>query len=93
MMRLTVGRWAVAGAGAAAIHVLAWPYTVMAVLAAIVYRLFAERARRETLMALVSHAPANTVVIMEKGAGGPAMWIRVGDGMRPPLQGEARGGR
>jgi hypothetical protein len=91
MMRLTVGRWAAAGGGVAAIHVLAWPYTAMAVAAAIVYRLFAERSRRETLITLISRAPANTVVIMEKGPGGPAMWIRVGDGTRPP-QGEARGG-
>lgn len=92
MMRLTVRQWWVAGTGAAAIHMLAWPYTAVVAAVAIVYRLSAERSRRETLVALVSQAPANTVVIMEKGPGGPAMWIRVGDGMPAP-QGEARGGR
>jgi hypothetical protein len=83
MARLAVSWPAVAGAGTAAVHVLAWPYTAVVLAAAAVYRLLAERARRRTLIDLVSHAPAGTIVVMERGPGGPAMWVRVGDG--PPL--------
>ena len=80
MTTLTAGWPAVASAGAAAVHVLAWPYTAVILAAAAVYRLLAERARRKTLVDLVSHAPAGTIVVMEKGPGGPAMWVRVGYG-------------
>ncbi len=79
MTRLTADWPTVASAGAAAIHVLAWPYTAVILAAAAIYRLLAERARRKTLVDLVSHAPAGTIVVMEKGPGGPAMWVRVGD--------------
>ena len=51
----------------------------MVLVATAVYRLLAERARRKTLLDLVSHAPTGTIVVMEKGPGGPAMWVRVGD--------------
>ena len=42
------------------------------------YRLLAERGRRKTLTA-ISQAPANTVVFLGKGPGGPSMWVWVGD--------------
>ena len=58
MTGLTAGRWAVASAGATAVHVLAWPYTAAILAATAVYRLLAERARRKTLVDLVSRAPA-----------------------------------
>lgn len=74
----TTGRWAMVSAGATAFHVLAWPYTGGVAAAIGVYRLLAERTRRKTLVDLVSHAPAGTIVVMEKGPGGPAMWVRVG---------------
>jgi hypothetical protein len=84
MTRLGTGGWALAGAGAAAAaHVLAWPYTVVMVAAAAGYRLLAERARRKTLVALVTQAPGGTIAIMDGGPGGPAMWLRVGDGPKP----------
>lgn len=67
-----------ASAGAAAVHVLAWPYTAAVLGVTAVYKLLAERARRKTLVDLVSHAPSGTIVVMEKGPGGPAMWVRVG---------------
>jgi len=57
------------------------------------YRLLAERARRKTLADLVSHAPADTIVVMEKGPGGPAMWIKVGSGSQFPLSPEVWRGR
>jgi hypothetical protein len=88
MTGLTVGRWAVASAGAAAVHILAWPYTAAVLAATAVYRLLAERARRKTLVDLVSRAPAGTIVVMEKGPGGPAMWVRVGDGPQFPPRAE-----
>jgi hypothetical protein len=78
MTGLTGGWGAIAGAGAATVHVLAWPYTAAVLALTAAYKLLAERARRKTLVDLVAHAPANTIVVMEKGPGGPAMWIRVG---------------
>jgi hypothetical protein len=69
-------------------HAVTWP-TLGAVLAPLVLlgvlRLFAEWQRRTTLLALLRHAPGGTVVIQEKGSGGPAMWILVGNGPRPPI--------
>jgi hypothetical protein len=94
MTGLTVGRWAVASAGATTVHVLAWPYTAAALAATAVYRLLAERTRRKTLVDLVSRAPAGTIVVMGKGPGGPAMWIRVGDdGPQFPPRAEVWRGR
>jgi hypothetical protein len=90
---LTLGWSALAVGGAAAVHVLAWPYTAMTLAVAAAFRLLAERARRKTLVDLVSQAPAGTIVVMGKGPGGPAMWVRVGDGPRFPSRGEVRGGR
>jgi hypothetical protein len=94
MTRLTGGRLAVVSAGAAAVHVLAWPYTAVVLAATAVYRLLAERARRKTLVDLVSRAPTGTIVVMGKGPGSPAMWVRVGDGPQfPPPRGEVWRGR
>jgi hypothetical protein len=93
MTRFADGRWAVASAGAlTAVHVLAWPYTAAMLVLAAGYRLLAERARRKTIVDLVTHAPGGTIVIMDGGPGGPAMWVRVGDDPRP-LSVEARSGR
>jgi hypothetical protein len=91
MTGLTAGRWAAASAGAAAIHVVAWPYTAAVLAVTVVYRLLSERARRKTLVDLVSSAPSGTIVVMEKGPGGPAMWVRIGDGPRFPRPGVRRG--
>jgi len=93
MMRLTGSLGAMASAGAATVHILAWPYTAVVLAAAAVFRLLAERARRRTLVDLVSRSPADTIVIMEKGPGGPAMWVRVGDGPQVPLRAEVRRAR
>ena len=81
-----------ASVGASAVHVLAWPYTAVVLAVTAAYRLLAERARRKTLVDLVSHAPADTIVIMGKGPGGPAMWIRVGGGSQFPPWPEVRRG-
>ncbi len=93
MMTLTAGWWAVASTGATAVHVLTWPYSAAVLAATAVYRLLAERARRKTLVELVTHAPTGTIVVMEKGPGGPAMWIRVGDGPQFPPRAEVWRGR
>ena len=78
--RFPLDRWTVASTGAVAVvHVLAWPYTAAVLAATTTYRLLAERVRRKTLLELVTHAPSGTIVIMESGPGGPAMWVRVGD--------------
>lgn len=71
-----------------AAHAVSWT-TVGAVLASLmlmgVFRLLAEWQRRTTLVALMRHAPGGTVVIQQKGPGGPPLWVWVGDGPRPPV--------
>jgi hypothetical protein len=47
-------------------------------------RLLCEWQRRTTLVAIVREAPAGTVVVQERGLGGPAMWIQVGYGWPGP---------
>jgi hypothetical protein len=93
MTGLTGGQVAVASAGAAAVHVMAWPYTATVLTVAAVYRLLADRARRKTLADLVPHAPAGTIVVMEKGPAGPAMWVKVGGDLQFPQRPEVRRGR
>ncbi len=81
----------VGGAEAFALHLLVWRYcAVVAALAG--YRLLAERGRRKTLLVLVSRAAAGTVVFVDKGPAGPAMWLRVGDTSQDVLQPEVRRG-
>lgn len=93
MTGFTAVRWAAASAGAGAFHVLAWPYTAAILAVTAVYRLLAERGRRKTLVDLVSHAPAGSIVVMEKGPGGPAMWVKVGGDLQFPPQPEVWRGR
>jgi hypothetical protein len=93
MTGFTAVRWAVASAGAATVHVLAWPYAAAILAVTAVYRLLAERERRKTLVDVVSHAAAGTIVVMEKGPGGPAVWIRVGGELQFPQRPEAWRGR
>jgi hypothetical protein len=47
-------------------------------------RFVAERQRRATLVTLMREAPGGTVVILDKGLGGPAMCVWIGDGRRTP---------
>jgi hypothetical protein len=47
-------------------------------------RLLCEWQRRTTLVAIVREAPAGTVVVQERGPGGPAMWVLVGYGPPAP---------
>jgi len=77
-------------ASSAAPHTVSWTTvgTALAPLALIgMFRLLAEWQRRTTLVALMNHAPGGTVVIQQRGRGGPSMWIWVGDGPRPPVVG------
>ncbi len=97
MMHSVAGQRSVTRAGlVAVVHFLAWPYAVVAIFAAVIvlgYRLLAERVRRRTLIDLVTRAPSGTIVIMESGPGGPAVWIRVGDVCWVLPQAEAWRGR
>ena len=65
---------------------MSWP-TVCAVLAPLLLagaiRLLAEWQRRRTLAAVLRDAPAGSVVVQERGLGGPPMWVWVGTGPRP----------
>ena len=80
------------GTEALALHLLTLRYGAVAAAVA-GYRLLAERQRRKTLLALVSQAPAGTVVLVDKGPGGPAMWLTVGDGNQDLLRAEVWRGR
>jgi hypothetical protein len=67
-------------------HALTWPQAVVALgvlLALLTYRLLTERARRKTLTELVERSPQGTIVLQERGAGGPAMRIKVGESPGP----------
>jgi hypothetical protein len=55
-----------------------WVLGMVAITGAI--RLLCEWQRRLTLVAIVQHAAGGTVVIQERGLGGPAMWVQVGSG-------------
>jgi hypothetical protein len=69
-----------------AAHHVTWPRVAAAAffaLAFITYRLLAERARRRTIVAILTTAPAGTVVIQKRGPAGPPLHIWVGDGPRP----------
>jgi hypothetical protein len=57
----------------------AWWLLALVAVAGVI-RLLCEWQRRTTLVALVRHAPAGTVVVQERGLGGPAMWVQVGYG-------------
>lgn len=78
-------------APAAAAHLLTWPCAaalLSMVALGFCYRLLAERARRKTLVELVTRAPYGTEVIMESGPGGPAVSVSIGDKPRqlPPSE-------
>jgi hypothetical protein len=68
-----------------AVHAVSWAaacWILGLVAVAGTVRLLCEWQRRETLVAIVREAPAGTVVVQERGLGGPAMWVQVGYG--PP---------
>jgi hypothetical protein len=93
MLKLPGGRWWSRASLAGAVHWLGWPGAAVVLAGTVLlaaYRLLAERARRKTLVDVVTRSPAGTVIIMEGGPGGPAMWIRVGNG--PPALAEATHG-
>ena len=84
---------AVTSAGAAAVHVLAWPYTAAVLTVTAAYWLLAEGARRKALVDPVSRAPAGTIVVMEKGPRGRAMGVRSGGDLQFPQWPEVWRGR
>lgn len=68
-------------------HVLptvALRYMLAPLMLAGVVRLLAEWQRRLTLVALLSHAPAGTVIVQGKGLGGPALSVWIGGCPRFP---------
>jgi hypothetical protein len=65
---------------AAAATVPSWSATISALLLVLTYRLLAEWQRRTTLVELMKVAPAGTLIVQERGFGGPAMWIQIGGG-------------
>ncbi len=58
-----------------------WGASVMTI--AGLFRLLSEWQRRMTLVAILQHAREGTVIVQERGLGGPAMWVRVGSGPSP----------
>jgi hypothetical protein len=81
-MRFVIGRWVVIGGVVTAVYALACLYAALMPAASAAYRLLAERAGRKTLVALVTCVPTGMIAVMERGLGGPAIRVRVGDAAR-----------
>jgi hypothetical protein len=73
-------------------HVTSWAAAAsilgLVVVAGII-RLMAEWQRRLTIVAIVEHAPAGTVLVQGRGLGGPELRLLIGHGspgavLRPP---------
>jgi hypothetical protein len=63
-------------------HRLTWPQAavILGMLGALLaYRLLSEHLRRKTLTELVERSPGGTIIQQERGAGGPAMHIEIGE--------------
>jgi hypothetical protein len=73
--------------GAVSAHLLTFRYIAVASVVG-AYRLLAERSRRKTLVALLSRASTNTVMFIDKGPGGPAMYVKVGRSWQEAPQAE-----
>ena len=77
-----------AGVGASASTLIvhhAWPIGSALVFAGVVrlmHGLLAERARRRTLEMLCERAPAGTLVVQQRGPGGAAMTVKIGEPVR-----------
>ncbi|MDQ0771608.1 hypothetical protein QF026_000074 [Streptomyces aurantiacus] len=56
-----------------------WVVLCLVVAVVAVESALAERQRRDTLLALVRHAPAGTVVVQGEGRGGPAVSVQIGN--------------
>jgi hypothetical protein len=63
--------------------VFSWPAGVAVLVLMLIYRPVAEWQRRTTLIALVKRAPSGTVIVQQKGLGGPAMRVEIGYGTHP----------
>jgi hypothetical protein len=50
----------------------------------LVGRLLAEWQRRKTLVAVIQHAPGGTVIVQNRGRGGPATRIEIGLSSKDP---------
>ncbi|MEY9969615.1 hypothetical protein ABIA33_007704 [Streptacidiphilus sp. MAP12-16] len=74
-------------------HLFAWQVTCFFILLMGSLRLFSERSRRKTLVAVLTTAPAGSVIVQAGWLGGPAMWIQLGAGdspTKPVLPGQSR---
>lgn len=80
---------------AALAHAASWK-TVILLLGVLVLglagRLLAEWQRRKTLVAVIQQAPGGTVIVQQRGRGGPAMRIEIGPGSNDPNRQSAPGG-
>lgn len=79
---------------AAPAHAVSWRSAIFALVVLVVglvSRLFAEWQRRKTLVSVINYARGGTVIVQERGRGGPAMRIEIGSD--PKDQITSRGGR
>ncbi|MFE9558847.1 hypothetical protein ACFYOD_35995 [Streptomyces sp. NPDC006703] len=76
-MKVLSGSWT-AWLSTLALQPRFWLWICLVAALAAVAGVLAEWQRRTTLLALIRNAPAGTVVIQERGRGGPAMHVRVG---------------
>jgi hypothetical protein len=87
----TIG-WALAGkAGTVLAPAVSWSAACCVIAVLLItglFRLLSEWQRRLTLVAIIERAREGTVVVQERGPGGPALWVQVGYG--PPQSGPGR---
>jgi hypothetical protein len=66
---------------AALAHAASWRSVILVLAALVIWSfagLLAEWQRRKTLVALLKHARGGTVIVQDRGRGGPAIRIEVG---------------
>lgn len=84
-----------AGWSAVYAHVTSWKSAILflgVLVLGLVGRLLAEWQRRKTLVAMVQQAPGGTVIVQQRGRGGPAVRIEVGSGSNASDQQRTPGG-
>ena len=76
-------------------HVTSWKSAILflgVLVLGLVGRQLAEWQRRKTLIAMVQQAPGGTVIMQQRGRGGPAVRIEIGSGSNDPDRQRAPGG-
>ena len=76
-------------------HASSWKSVILllgVLVIGLIGRLLAEWQRRKTLVAVIKDAPGGTVIVQNRGRGGPAMRIEIGPAPNVPNDQSALGG-